>query len=79
MRQKPRTRKSHGEKVVKDIRRATRKQYSAEEKIRIVLDGLKGEDSIAKTIQHEPDLLFSWVVLAGLPLDTSDQLVSGVL
>ncbi len=47
MRQKPGTRKSHGEKVVKDIRRATRKQYSAEEKIRIVLDGLKGEDSIA--------------------------------
>ena len=38
MRQKPGTRKSHGEKVVKDIRRATRKQYSAEEKIRIVLD-----------------------------------------
>ena len=42
MRQKPGTRKSHGEKVVKDIRRATRKQYSAEEKIRIVLDGLQG-------------------------------------
>ncbi len=47
MRQKPGTRKSHGEKVVKDIRRATRKPYSAEEKIRIVLDGLKGEDSCA--------------------------------
>ena len=31
------------EQVVKDIRRATRKQYSAEEKIRIVLDGLRGE------------------------------------
>lgn len=41
MRQKPRTRKSHGEKVVKDIRRATRKQYLAEEKISIVLDGLR--------------------------------------
>ena len=47
MRQKPGTRKSHGEKVVKDIRRATRKQYSAEEKIRIVLGGLKGEESCA--------------------------------
>ena len=47
MRQKPGTKRSHGEKVVKDIRRATRKQYSAEEKIRIVLDGLKGEESIA--------------------------------
>jgi hypothetical protein len=46
MRQKPGTKQSHGEKVAKDIRRATRKQYSAEEKIRIVLDGPKGEDSI---------------------------------
>ena len=36
------------EQVVKDIRRATRKQYSAEEKIRIVLDGLRGEYSIAE-------------------------------
>ena len=45
MRQKPGTKQSHFEKVVKDIRRATRKQYSAEEKIRIVLDGLKGEES----------------------------------
>ena len=53
MRQKPGTRNSHGEKVVKDIRRATRKQYSAEEKIRIVLDGLKGEDSIAELCRRE--------------------------
>ena len=41
------------EKVVKDIRRATRKQYSAEEKIRIVLDGLRGEDSIAELCRRE--------------------------
>ncbi|EEX08967.1 transposase IS3 family protein [Ruegeria lacuscaerulensis ITI-1157] len=47
MRQKPGTKQSHGEKVVKDIRRATRKQYTAEEKIRIVLDGLKAEARIA--------------------------------
>ena len=40
MRQKPGAKRSHGEKVVKDIRRATRKQYSAEDKIRILLDGL---------------------------------------
>ncbi len=53
MRQKPGTKQSHGEKVVKDIRRATRKQYSAEEKIRIVLDGLKGEDSIAELCRRE--------------------------
>ncbi|WP_341365916.1 IS3 family transposase [Yoonia sp. BS5-3] len=63
MRQKPGTRKSHGDKVVKDIRRATRKQYSAEEKIRIVLDGLKGEDSIAELCRREgiaQSLYYSW-------------------
>ena len=48
MRQKSRSVGSHGEKVVKDIRRATRKQYSAEEKIRIVLDGLKGTGKCAR-------------------------------
>ena len=42
------TTKSPGEKTVKDIKRETRKQYSSEEKIRIVLDGLRGEDSIAE-------------------------------
>jgi len=41
------TNKSPGEKIVKDIKRATRKHYSSEEKIRIVLDGLRGEDSMA--------------------------------
>ena len=63
MGQKPGTRKSHGEKVVKNIRRATRKQYSAEEKIRIVLDGLKGEDSIAELCRREgiaQSLYYSW-------------------
>ena len=47
MRQKAGTPKPSAEKVIKDIRRVTRKQYGAEEKIRIVLDGLRGEDSIA--------------------------------
>ena len=41
------TTKSPGEKFVKDIKRATRKHYSSEEKIRIVLDGLRGDDSIS--------------------------------
>ena len=41
------------EKLVKDIKRATRKQYSSEEKIRIVLDGLRGEDSIAELCRRE--------------------------
>ena len=48
MRQHSNLAKDTAEKVVKDIRRATRKQYSAEEKIRIVLEGLRGEDSIAE-------------------------------
>ena len=45
--------KAPAERVVKDIRRATRKQYSAEEKIRIVLEGLRGEDSIAELCRRE--------------------------
>lgn len=44
--------KRSAEKTVRDIRRATRKHYSAEEKIRIVLEGLRGEDSIAELIQQ---------------------------
>ncbi len=63
MRKKPGTKQSHGEKVIKDIRRATRKQYTAEEKIRIVLDGLKGEDSIAELCRREgiaQSLYYSW-------------------
>ena len=40
--------KAPAESVVKDIRRATRRHFSAEEKIRIVLEGLRGEDSIAE-------------------------------
>ena len=47
------TPKSPGEKIVKDIKRATRKHYSSEEKIRIVLDGLRGEDSIAELCRRE--------------------------
>ncbi len=42
-----------GEKTVRDIRRATRRQYSAEEKIRIVLEGLRGEASIAELCRKE--------------------------
>lgn len=63
MRQKPGTRKSPGEKVVKGIRRATRKQCSAEEKIRTVLEGLKGEDSIAELCRRKgiaQSLYYNW-------------------
>jgi transposase len=41
------------EKHIKEIRRRTRKKYSAEEKIRIVLEGLRGEDSIAELCRRE--------------------------
>src|ERR1700709_1098215 len=53
MRAKSSSPKTPAEKVVKDIRRATRKHYSAEDKIRIVLDGLRGEDSIAELCRRE--------------------------
>ena len=45
--------KAPAEAVVKDIRRATRRHFSAEEKIRIVLDGLRGDDSIAELCRKE--------------------------
>ena len=51
------------EKIVKDIRRRTRKKYSAEEKIRIVLDGLRGEESIAALCRKEgipTNLYYRW-------------------
>ena len=49
--------------VVKDIRRATRRHFSAEDKIRIVLDGLRGEDSIAELCRKEgiaQSLYYTW-------------------
>ena len=45
--------KASAEQVVKDIRRATRRHYSTEDKIRIVLSGLRGEDSIAELCRKE--------------------------
>src|ERR1700735_2557376 len=63
MRQHSNLAKGTAEKVVKDIRRATRKQYSAEEKIRIVLEDLRGEDSIAEPCRREgiaQNLYYRW-------------------
>jgi transposase len=50
------------ERIVKDIRRATRKHYFAEEKIRIVLDGLRGEHSIAELRREgiAESLYYTW-------------------
>ena len=53
MKQKSGPEKKPAEQVVKDIRRATRRQFSAEEKIRIVLEGLRGEESIAELCRRE--------------------------
>ena len=55
--------KRPAEQVVKDIRRATRRHFSAEDKIRIVLDGLRGEVSIAELCRREgiaQSLYYTW-------------------
>ena len=51
------------EKKIKEIRRQTRKKYSAEEKIRIVLEGMRGEESIAELCRREgihANLYYNW-------------------
>ena len=53
MRPKSSSPKKPAEQVVKDIRGATRRHFSAEDKIRIVLDGLRGDDSIAELCRRE--------------------------
>ena len=63
MRQKSTRAKEPAEKTVRDIRRRTRKQYLAEERIRIMLEGLRGEDSIAALCRREgiaESLYYSW-------------------
>src|ERR1700750_1553905 len=54
---------SPSERIVKNIRRATRKRHSSEEKIRIVLEGVRGESSIAELCRREgiaEGLYYSW-------------------
>ena len=63
MRQKSKSSLPSAEQTVRDIRRRTRKHYSAEEKIRIVLTGLRGEESIAELCRREgiaEGLYYSW-------------------
>jgi transposase len=58
----PKTKKDP-ESVVREIRRRTRRKYSAEEKIRIVLEGLKGEESISEICRKEGianNLYYKW-------------------
>ncbi len=57
------SRKTDPESKVREIRRKTRRKYSAEEKIRIILEGLRGEDSIAALCRREgisPNLYYTW-------------------
>jgi transposase len=57
------TKKQSAESKVKEIRRHTRKKYSAEEKIRIVIEGLRGESSIAELCRREginANLYYNW-------------------
>ncbi len=63
MRQKAGPQKAPAEQVIQDIRRATRKHHGAEDKIRIVLEGLRGEESIAALCRREgiaESLYYSW-------------------
>jgi len=63
MRQKSGPARESAEQIVRGIRRATRKHHSAEEKIRIVLEGLRGEYSIAELCRREgiaESLYYSW-------------------
>ena len=55
--------KSGPEAVVREIKRKTRRKFTSEEKIRIVLEGLRGEDSIATICRREginPNLYYRW-------------------
>jgi len=85
MTKKPTTSKDAADKVVKNIRRKTRQTYSSEEKVRIVLAGLRGEESIAVLCRREgiaESLYYSWskeFLEAGkrrLPGDTARQATS---
>jgi transposase len=63
MRSKVERHSEEAEKTVREIRRATRRQYSAEEKIRIVIAGLRGKDSIAELCRKEginQNLYYRW-------------------
>ena len=57
------TKNRDSEKIVREIKRKTRRKFSAEEKIRIVLDGLRGEETIAELCRREgisPNLYYNW-------------------
>lgn len=56
-------RKKNAEKVIRDIKRQTRRKFNSEEKIRIVIEGLRGEESVASLCRKEgisPALYYKW-------------------
>jgi transposase len=75
--------KPPAEQVLKDIRRQTRRQYSAEEKIRIVLEGLRGEENISELCRREgiaASMYYGWskeFLEAPLAGDTARAATSG--
>ena len=74
MRQKPGPEKVPAEQIVKDIRRATRRHFSAEEKIRVVLEGLRGEESIAELCRPPGDRLVDVLRLVqGVPRGRQEE------
>ena len=57
------SKKQDPEKIVREIKRKTRRKFSSEEKIRIVLEGLRGEETIAELCRREgisPNLYYNW-------------------
>ena len=85
MRQESMRKKDPAEKAIRDIRRKTRRRHSTEEKIRIVIEGLRGEESIAALCRREgiaESLYYSWskeFLEAGkkrLAVDTTRQATS---
>ena len=64
----PRTKKQSGEAAVRDIRRKTRRRFSVEEKIRIVLDGMRGELSVKASLVRDPK---SWSSVKPTPSSCS--------
>ena len=56
-------RKKSSESIIRDIKRQTRRKFSSEEKISIVIEGLRGEDSIASICRREgvaPSVYYRW-------------------
>ena len=67
MKQKSGPDKAPAEQEAQDIRRQTRRQYSAEEKIRIVLEGLRGEESISELCRREGIAASMITAVQGVP------------